>query len=336
MVQTAAALKRLGIDVDISVEPVGKNADKYEIIHVFNLMRPFESSLAINEARRYGKPIAFSSIYWDFSEYNAIGRDSVLHKMLATWFDEFTVEKVKDVVRHFRGQFPKQQILEYVSSSFKEKLKYVDIFLPNSEREGELVKERVAANCAYQVVFNAVDKDRFFLKNDGLREKKAVLAARVDPRKNILNLVKSVDEIPLDIFGKIAPNYNEYYERVKKAANRNVRFKDFVDPEFLCSIYNEYALHIMPSWLETPGLSQLEAAACGCNIVSTSRGSAKEYFGHMATYCDPGSLTSIKGAVAKSLENLRSPREMSDFVLDNYTWDKSAKQTLLAYERILR
>ena len=104
----------------------------------------------------------------------------------------------------------------------------------------------------------------------------------------------------------------------------------------MANTFGRYKVHVLPSWLETPGLSQLEAAACGCNIVSTDRGSTVDYFGDMAFYCNPSEISSIGAAIDDCFENLKSPKEMSDFILDQYTWDQSGKQTLQAYQEVLR
>ncbi len=52
-----------------------------------------------------------------------------------------------------------------------------------------------------------------------------------------------------------------------------------------------------PSWFETTGLSSLEAAAMGCNIVITRKEDAYEYFENDACYYDPESPESIFQAI---------------------------------------
>jgi len=334
MQQTKTHLEKLGLEVDVSLSPKD-NLAEYDIVHIFNLMRPLEATLAINEAKKLNKKVVFSSIYWDFSEFNTIGRGSFTHMLINKLFSEFTVEKLKDAIRGQRGIVAKYDFYQYLLSNFKNTLKYVDLFLPNSIGEGEIVKKRVLQGAKIHVVNNAVDKEIFNLKNRLVREKKALIAARLDPRKNILNLVRAVKSYPLDIYGNATPNHLDYERRIIDECNSNVRLKGHVNSGALSSIYNNYAMHVMPSWLETPGLSQLEAAACGCNIVSTNRGSTMEYFADKATYCDPNDVQSITNAVYACFNNLRKPEEMSEFILDQYTWDKTAVQTLAAYEKVI-
>ena len=98
----------------------------------------------------------------------------------------------------------------------------------------------------------------------------------------------------------------------------------------LVEYYERARVHILPSWFETTGLSSVEAAVMGCNIVITDKGDTREYFENEAFYCDPADPKSILNAVEKASkaplnENLRQK------ILKNYTWKQAALQTLKAY-----
>ena len=335
MERTKHYLEKLGVKVDISLTPNTDMSD-YDIIHIFNIMRPLEATLSIKQAYKLNKKIVFSSIYWDFTEFNSIGRGAFYHSVLNQLLSEFNVEKLKDIVRGTRGIVSYTEFYKYLFSDFKNTLKKVDIFLPNSEGEGDIIRKKISPNAEIHVALNAVDKDVFNLTNYKERQHKALIAARLDPRKNILNLVKAVKSYPLDVYGNSTPAHLNYEKSILEESGENVTMKGFIDSSKLGKIYNQYAMHIMPSWLETPGLSQLEAAACGCNIVSTNRGSTSEYFHDYATYCNPESVVSISNAVNKCFNDLIEPKKMSEFVLDQYTWDKTALQTIAAYEKVLK
>ena len=93
-------------------------------------------------------------------------------------------------------------------------------------------------------------------------------------------------------------------------------------------------MHATPSLFETTGLVSLEAALGGCNVVTTSRGHAREYLGDLAWYCDPGDTSSIRRAVLAAYE---APIQdtLSKHVLDNFTWDHTARATLAGYRLLL-
>ena len=56
--------------------------------------------------------------------------------------------------------------------------------------------------------------------------------------------------------------------------------------------------------METPGLSSLEAAAMGKNIVVTTKGDTYDYFEDYAFYCEPDDIESIKNALMINLSPL--------------------------------
>ncbi len=88
------------------------------------------------------------------------------------------------------------------------------------------------------------------------------------------------------------------------------------------------------SWYETPGLSSLEAAASGCAIVSTEVGTAYEYFGDYAEYCDPKDINSIKSAIERAWE--KGPLELlKEKIIEYYNWERAAMLTLDAYIDLL-
>ena len=114
----------------------------------------------------------------------------------------------------------------------------------------------------------------------------------------------------------------------------NVYFLGPKSAEDLAGIYALASVHVLPSWRETPGLVSLEAAAAGCRVVSTSIGSAREYLGNDACYCDPKDRDSIRRAV---LDALNSPpsSQLRIRVLEQYTWEAAARTTLEVYRQVL-
>lgn len=59
----------------------------------------------------------------------------------------------------------------------------------------------------------------------------------------------------------------------------------------------------MPSLNEGVGLVALEAAAYGCEIVITSLGGPKEYYGDLAEVVNPYSIDEIGSAVSRLMDN---------------------------------
>jgi len=123
--------------------------------------------------------------------------------------------------------------------------------------------------------------------------------ARVEPCKGQLALLEASSETTwLVVFIGSIGNPRYYQECQHYARNRrNALFLGVVPHRDLPKFYAAAKVHALPSYRETPGLASLEAGAMGCNIVTTIVGSAHEYFGDDAWYCDPGDIGSIRSAV---------------------------------------
>ncbi|OGO36010.1 MAG: hypothetical protein A2W35_14975 [Chloroflexi bacterium RBG_16_57_11] len=78
----------------------------------------------------------------------------------------------------------------------------------------------------------------------------------------------------------------------------------------------------------------LEAAAAGCRVVTTSIGSAQDYFGDLAWYCYPNDRSSIRKAVEQALQ-APSSDTLRRRVLTEFTWERAAQATLHSYQQVL-
>ncbi|HEX6169318.1 MAG TPA: glycosyltransferase, partial [Chitinophagaceae bacterium] len=117
-------------------------------------------------------------------------------------------------------------------------------------------------------------------------------------------------------------------------ATSNITFIQHVPQLDLIKFYRKAKVHILPSWFETTGLSSLEAATLGCNVVITDRGDAKEYLNKYAFYCDPALPESIFEAVAAASKAQVDPA-LAEMVKRNYSWKKAAEETYKVYKEVL-
>jgi len=98
--------------------------------------------------------------------------------------------------------------------------------------------------------------------------------------------------------------------------------------EKLVRLYRSAQVHVLASSYETTGPVSLEAALCGCTIVSTSRGYASEYLDADALYCDSQDPNSIRQAVEQALRTPLSER-LRTRILENFTWRHVRRQRSL-------
>ncbi|MFZ3071863.1 MAG: glycosyltransferase family 4 protein [Thermodesulfobacteriota bacterium] len=346
MLKTAEALREKGCHVDVTTD-LEPDVSSYDVIHLFNLMRPQEVYLQARNAKRYAKKIALSTIYGRYTEYEKKARHGAAG-LIAKMFSYNQIEYLKIAARACKNmEFNKGTIL--VLSRGYHTLKkrtnaMVDVFLPNSYSEmRRVIKDHGLNDPKFVVVPNAVDAEVFNYEKvtiapDVEQYKDCVLCvARIEGRKSQLNLVRAFKGLPykLVLIGKPAPNHMDYYEMVKRAAGDNVYFLGHIEHALLPQFYKAAKVHCLISWMETPGLSSLEAAAMGCNLVITDKGDTRDYFGDYAYYCDPASVDSIRNAVIEAYKTPVNPG-LREHVLRNFTWEKAAEKTMEGYKKALQ
>jgi polysaccharide pyruvyl transferase CsaB len=332
MNKTKEQLEELGVEVAVSADE-SPDLSSYDLVHAFNLGRPEEPSTHCRQAAEAGKAVALSTVYWDFAEFWEWGdTDYWLLPRPEEGLPEPRMAPVPGPIEVRRRARLDQLRRNAVDCAH--------VYLPNGDGEAELLSDSYAMDMSRTVVVtNAVDeafftaKPEVFVEKYGLRDF-VLCAARIEKRKNQLALVAALrgTGLPLVMVGQANPQ--EYLDLCRRYADENVVFIDAVNHEELASAYAAAKVHALPGWFETPGLSSLEAAAAGRNIVSTDRGTAREYFGDMAWYCDPRSIDSIREAVLAAYES--APRDdLRARVRERCTWRRAAESTLAGYRMAL-
>ena len=316
---TQAALEALGVRVSVSTD-LQPDLAGFDIVHAFNTTRPQESLEHCANARRQGKPVVLSTVYWDAREF--------LHRAQQMLDPDFE-PSAREVATLAAREAQAAVVMEMA-----------DLLLPNSEAERDLLARNFGvAEEQCRVVPNAVE-ERFFeaTPDDFVREHRVgdfvLCVGRIELRKNQYALLAALEDsdLPLVLIG---PAMDEaYLERCRSRATPRVTFIPALPHELLPSAYAAARVHVLPSWYDTPGLVSLEAAAAGCNIVSTDRGSAREYFGDLAWYCSPDDVDSIRRAVTAAWDTPRSDGA-ARHVREGYTWAVAARTTLEAYRSAL-
>jgi len=336
--ETAEALRKIGVEVDFKASDAKIDYGNYQLIHFFNIIRPNVISYHL---KRSSLPYVISTIFVDYSEIESKHRPWPF-RLLNQLLGADGMEYIKTLARFFKNG---EAILDFRylwnghKRSVEKVLKGAELLLPNSESELNRLKRRYRFSTPHRVVPNAVNQA--FFKDQGQNEEASVRSsilcvARIEMIKNQLNLIKAVNQtsFELRLIGKAAPNHQEYYEKCKKEAGANVTFLGQLDRDEVIAEMRNAKVHILPSFFETTGLSSLEAAACGCQIIVTPRGDTKAYFQDKAHYCEPDDPKSIKHAIEKAMA-CENDDHLKNFVRENYRWEVTAEITHEAYQKVL-
>jgi glycosyltransferase involved in cell wall biosynthesis len=188
-------------------------------------------------------------------------------------------------------------------------------------------------NGAETAVFDQATPD-WFVANYGVKDF-ILSVGLVEPRKNQLMLLHALRDTgwPVVIVGR---HYDRnYYKLCRQHAPKGTIFIDHLPHEQLASAFKAARVHALPSWMECAAFANVEAALCGCALAVSDRTSEQEYFGANAYYCDPGSVGSIRQAVAAAWHNHakdapKRSRLIEQFRRD-FTWERAAAATLQGY-----
>lgn len=312
VLETQKALCALGVDAKYSGD-LAPDLEGYDLVHLFNLTRVAETAAQCENAVRRGKPVVVSPIYWNPEEY-------ILHE---------SPRLQAALLKYWRQDDPlRRRVVQSAA-----------MLLPNAEAEMRVIERDLGVTAPFRVVPNAADPAfaradaREFLSRFGLTDF-VLCCARISPRKNQLTLVRATRGLgfPVVFIGPVNDPF--YLEACRKEADQSHHFLGFMPQTQLGSAYAAARVHVLPSWFETPGLASLEAALAGCNIVSTDRGTAREYFGDLAWYCDPADVGSIREAVTAAYRAPRR-RELAAVVRTRFTWERAARETAEAYAHVL-
>lgn len=346
LLKTREYLEKLGVEVNISLE-LEPDLTEYDLIHVFNLMRPQELYLQVRNAKRQNKKVALSTIYGPYAEYEKKARGGIL-QLFNQFLSITQTEYLKVIARAvFNREFSKGTriyLLHGHKPLQRKIIRMIDVFLPNSHSEMERVaKDFQLKTYNYIAVPNAVDINKFNFEQiviDPHNEcfKDCVLCvSRVEGRKNQLNVVRAAQQLPYKFvfIGKAGANFAGYMKRCQKEGASNCEFLGQIQHEQLPQFYKLCRVHILASWMETPGLSSLEAGVMHSNIVVTKKGDTEDYFGNMAFYCEPDDVSSIRTAIEQAY-NTPFIQPLEQKIKQNFKWEDTARETLKGYQSILQ
>jgi alpha-1,3-rhamnosyl/mannosyltransferase len=181
------------------------------------------------------------------------------------------------------------------------------------------------------------------LRQLGLPSRYLLYLGTIEPRKNILMLLRAYVSLPASLrsnwplllvgtWGWNAGDVAEYLHG--EARHRGVIHVGYVQEHHLPALYSGARALLYPSWYEGFGLPPLEMMACGGAVLASTAGALVETVGRKAHLIDPRDEDGWRAAIARVVEHddwWRSLRRGVRAIARPFTWERCAEETLEVY-----
>jgi alpha-1,3-rhamnosyl/mannosyltransferase len=186
------------------------------------------------------------------------------------------------------------------------------------------------------------------LANLGLPSQYLLYLGTIEPRKNVLRLMRSYcslpqrlrSEWPLLLVGGWGWNTQESAEYFSTfARHRGVMHVGYIKDRYLPAVFNGARALIYPSLYEGFGLPPLEMMACGGAVIASTAGALVETIGRQAHLVEPDDEPGWNSAMTRVIEDKDwwfSLRHNASQVAAPFTWEACAADTLAIYRRVLQ
>jgi glycosyltransferase involved in cell wall biosynthesis len=210
------------------------------------------------------------------------------------------------------------------------------------------------------VIHNGVEHDRFFpggreqakaeiARRKNLRAPFFLYVARLEhPAKNHVRLISAFNSFKSSmrsdwqlVFGGSDWSGTEAIHAAIRQSPfaTDIRPLGFVPDDDLPDLYRAADVFIYPSLYEGFGMPPIEAMACGCPVICSTRGSLGEVIGNAAAIVNPEDV----GSIAKQLAALANDAALRERLRSaglerakNFDWNRAAAETLAVYARVGR
>lgn len=215
------------------------------------------------------------------------------------------------------------------------------ILFPNTDKELNFLRTIGVKNQA-KIIPNGLnlaemelgEENVFFENYSFLRNQQFVLnVGRIDRRKNQKRLILACKEldVPVVLIGNISDK--QFFDEINEINYPKMYYLGPIfDKKILFGAYQACSVFCLPSTMETPGISAMEAAYFNKPVVITKYGGTEYYFKDQAYYVNWRSIQDIKKGIKAALSQTEVHTR---HLIEQYSWDKIAIMYLNEYLKIL-
>jgi len=251
--------------------------------------------------------------------------------------------------------FSLQRNLWHCIINIKKLIRESDKIIAVSENtKNDIMELAGVSEAKIEVIYSGIDEEfRIIDKNDqsleevkkkyDLADKFILFLGTLEPRKNIIGLIKAFNEfrenwaggkerIELAIAGGRGwKEKGARQEREKSKYKEDIKFLGYIPRQDKAYLYNLASIFVYPSFYEGFGFPPLEAMACGLPVVTSFSSSLPEAVGEASLLVDPYKTGEIAQAIRKILSDEflkndlieRGRKKASEF-----SWQKAAEKYL--------
>ena len=344
--ETAAALRRRGMDTDVQLGRLSTRSG--DVVHLFNITRVHDTLSRSREARLSGTPTVVMPIHHALRWVDAYERE--VRSGIPGALSRSTGRDLRELLKAgSHAACSPNQVSDVLamarigySAAQREVLNSASMVICNSRQELQVLRAETAYSGPAAVSYLGLSSAFWeAMHNPGPRpsdipdEPFVLSVGRIEPRKNQLATVAAARQLGLGLVligavSRLSPGYSREVMREARGL-KFLKYVPWVSQGDLVHWYGSATVHVLASWFETVGLVTLEAAACGCPTVSTSRSYVGEYLGESCVMFDPAGparLADVIGGIAV-LPRLGAVAARQ---AKSFTWDAAAEALLQAYD----
>jgi glycosyltransferase involved in cell wall biosynthesis len=178
----------------------------------------------------------------------------------------------------------------------------------------------------------AAEKLRFVRNKYGLPEQYLLFVGTIEPRKNLLNLVKAFEQLDspasLVIAGKLGWNYQTLLNNIASSPKKRlIKLLGYADEADKPALIKLAKMLVWPSFFEGFGLPPLEALAVGTPVLTSHVSSLPEVVGDSALMVNPYTIEDITRAMEIGLTDTETRGILINKGLEQakqFSWAKTA------------
>ena len=348
-------LGRKGIKSEI-VDRVPNSIDTPSIVHSLNIDRIGDTYCYYRSAKTKDLPFCFTPIHHSFKfveEYNLKHARPGIRFLRRLLNSRRLFESVKNTAKGMIGQVEISGLLHEVVFGQKklahEILEGADRIFLLAESEGEHIERDYSIKLdgrKVRLTPNGVDlvhsgsalssETNAFVKE---HPKFALVVGRIEPRKNQLGIMGSLEKtkIPIVFAGGKNKNFGRYCEKFDRFVKnqQHLHYAGFLTQEQLTTLYKSAFCMILFSWFEVSPLVELEAYSHGCYVISTNRSYSESYGSKHFKYVDPSLPQSLAMSVSRIWDQNILEGDGLPNALRRFSWDRTTDVLANEYKALI-